>query len=122
MGQSLGQANARKFWLLVFVLMIAAAVCLLPFRPSEAANPTGGTLQPVFTSTNASNKVDWNGTLAGGANVDETTCVDGVNCDTFRLTLAGTTADWAGKLAHVELHWTSPSSRQRHDDFRVCGH
>jgi hypothetical protein len=31
--------------------------------------------------------------------------VEGINCDTFRLTLSGNPTDWVGKKARVELTW-----------------
>jgi hypothetical protein len=34
--------------------------------------------------------LNWAGTAAGGGSPDESTCVEGVNCDTFTLTLSGT--------------------------------
>jgi hypothetical protein len=76
---------------------------------TRAANPTGGTMTttgPVapFTGT-------WLGTgtaPGGGLPQDEpTSCQEGINCDTFALTVPGTTADWlaSGKKINVRLDW-----------------
>jgi hypothetical protein len=72
--------------------------------------------------------VSWQGTaVAGGATGDpvgglltsEDMCVEGVSCDTFTLTIAGTPQDWinARKLVHVHLGWTIPAH-----DFDVYIH
>src|SRR5215216_2513048 len=86
-----------------FVVALAAAA-FLAGRTSEAADPTAGTLAPTST------QVAWRGTSPGGATPNvgvgsEDLCVEGVNCETFTLTIAGTPADWANahKLVHVNL-------------------
>jgi len=38
---------------------------------------------------------------------DESKCVDGVNCETFTLTVAGAPGDWAGRRVQVLLTWQS---------------
>lgn len=71
-----------------------------------AADPSAGTLSPAGPS------VTWNGLAADYANpvsASEQNCQDGVNCDTFRLTLSGTPADWSGKLVHIQIDWLSPT-------------
>jgi hypothetical protein len=86
--------------------LIVSAVILLSFifvDHSRSANPAAKTLSPTGA------KVTWDGTATGGASVDESTCVEGVNCDTFTLTLAGTPAQWVGKRAHVVINWTDPT-------------
>ncbi|HEX5833299.1 MAG TPA: hypothetical protein VFY34_05580, partial [Pyrinomonadaceae bacterium] len=57
---------------------------LLLIRPAEAANPPSGSISPGGPN------VVWQGPLTGGASANETTCVEGTNCDTFKLTLTGT--------------------------------
>lgn len=89
----------------IFALAIVS-VALLIVQTASASDPTGGTLSP------ASSPVTWNGlpvTYANPVDAAEGTCQDGVNCDTFKLTISGTPADWAGKLAHIEINWTSPT-------------
>jgi hypothetical protein len=75
---------------------LACAVSVLHIR---AANPTTGTISP------ASTPVPWNGTAVGGTSNGESTCVEGVNCDTFTLTVTGTPADWTGKRIQVAMSW-----------------
>ncbi len=82
-----------------FVLIVFLVVF-----PLAASQPTSGTLSPANTSA-----LTWNGTALGGASPEaETTCVEGVNCDTFLLTFSGTAADWNGKNARVSLSWLLP--------------
>jgi len=40
----------------------------------------------------------------------EQLCQEGLNCDTFTLTVGGTTADWSGKLIHVKIEWLLPAT------------
>ncbi|MFN2635208.1 MAG: post-COAP-1 domain-containing protein, partial [Thermoanaerobaculia bacterium] len=48
----------------------------------------------------------WNGTAAGGTSpAAETSCVEGVNCDTFNLTL-DPLSDWTGKIVSVKIDWS----------------
>lgn len=73
-------------------------------RSPEApnANPSAGTVSPTgpvlpFTGT-------WVGTAPGGVSPEgETTCVEGVTCEFFRLTLSGTPGDWVGKTVRVTI-------------------
>ena len=37
-------------------------------------------------------------------------CREGVNCDTFALTLSGTESSWAGKVARLRIEWNLPAS------------
>src|SRR5688572_22929333 len=67
---------------------------------SGAANPPEATIAPN------SPPVDWVGTAPGGASVGEATCVDGVNCDVFKITVSGTQADWGAHLIALTFGWT----------------
>jgi hypothetical protein len=51
----------------------------------------------------------WAGTATGtGANATEPDCVEGVSCDTFRLTvLPGT---WTAKVINAKIQWTVPAN------------
>ncbi len=81
--------------------------------PAPDATPGSGTLNPDPASM-----VNWAGAPAVASNPnDETTCVDGVNCDTFVITLSGTPADWVGKKAHLEIQFDATA-----DDFDVFVH
>ncbi len=72
-----------------------------------AATPPSGTIGP------ASKPVTWMGDapvgVEGGA-AGEATCVDGVNCDVFTLTVTGKQTDWAGKQIAVTISWNLPAS------------
>jgi len=82
-----------------------ATFIALSFRSSHvnAASPASGTIAPTgpvapFTGT-------WNGTASGtGSGGGEGTCVEGVNCDTFRLTVAP--GSYTGKIIAVKIQWT----------------
>jgi hypothetical protein len=52
--------------------------------------------------------VSWSGTAAGGSSANESTCVEGVNCDTFTLNVSGTPSDWTGKVISIRINWTNP--------------
>ena len=88
----------------------AARAKTAPTKARPAAAPTSGTLSPGGAA------VIWNGSAAGGASIDESTCVDGVNCDTFTLTLSGAPTDWTGQHAHIRITWPEdPSSSMDYD-------
>jgi len=94
---------------LVITLTTCVLVCALwnsldPPRSVEAANPATGTISPTGAN------VVWQGPVTGGAGANEDTCVEGVNCDTFKLTLSGTEEDWAGKVVNVTINWLTPAN------------
>ncbi|TMK94334.1 MAG: DUF11 domain-containing protein, partial [Actinobacteria bacterium] len=73
-------------------------------RGAEAASPPAGTLGPAGPS------VAWDGTALGGSAAGESSCIDGVNCDTYTLTVSGAAADWAGKVVDVRISWLVPTN------------
>src|SRR5207245_7532525 len=75
----------------------------------HSAMPSSGTLNPGGATVN------WVGTAAGGSSLDESTCVEGVNCDTFILTLSGTPADWTGLKARLTISCADPSGVSDYD-------
>lgn len=87
-------------------LLLSAVLALFCFAgiSAQASNPPSATITP------ASSPIPFAGSATGGASRDETTCVEGVNCDSFAITLSGTDADWAGKQVKVEISWLSPST------------
>lgn len=90
----------KKRWAFSSVLMLMALACVLFALRLGAANPTSGTITPV------SAPLAWDGSAAAGISATgEDTCVEGVSCDTFTLTVSGTPADWAGKRIEVALTW-----------------
>ena len=66
---------------------------------AEAATPPGGTLSLT------SGPVAWNGFPGPGVSPNESTCVDGTNCDTFTVTVAP--GDYTGKRARFSVTWTN---------------
>ncbi|MEP6821275.1 MAG: hypothetical protein ABI946_02890 [Chthoniobacterales bacterium] len=91
--------------LLGCVLLFASA--LLGYL-AIAASPGGGAISP------AGPNLTWTGTApgvppTGGA---EDACQEGVNCDSYALTISGTPADWiaAAKQVHVQINWTLPAT------------
>src|SRR5437879_7159965 len=60
-------------------------------------------------------QVNWVGTAVGGGSLDESTCVEGVNCDTFLVTLSGTPTNWAGLKARIVISCADPSGLSDYD-------
>src|SRR6266516_7810499 len=81
---------------------------LFPAR-LHSAMPASGTLNSGGPAVN------WVGTAAGGGSLDESTCVEGVNCDTFTLTLSGTTTNWSGLKARIVISCADPSGLSDYD-------
>jgi hypothetical protein len=71
-------------------------------QDSPNASPSSGTLNPTGPD------VTWTGTAVGGASADESTCVEGVTCDTYTLTLSGEPGDWQQKNARITFTWPNP--------------
>jgi hypothetical protein len=89
----------------VAVLLFTAVCAVFALtRQAEASNPPTGAISPNGPS------VVWQGPLTGGASANESTCVEGTNCDTFKLTLTGTEVDWAGKVVHININWLNPAN------------
>jgi len=65
---------------LFFVLGVFLVVFAFFATGLRSATPSAGTLSPGGPT------VAWAGTAVGGGSTGESTCVDGVNCDTFVLT------------------------------------
>ncbi len=97
---------------LVGCLCVALALCLLVTRVL-AANPASGSISAGTTAP-----VTWVGTATGtGSAQGESTCVDGVNCDVYTLTVSGAPSDYAGHIVDVKIHWTVPA-----DDYDLYIH
>jgi hypothetical protein len=91
---------AARVTIATLLLIVGVALFALAlFVPvSKSATPANGTV----TATGPA--VSWDGTAVGsGSAGGEQTCVEGVNCDTFMLTVGGTKADWAGKRVEVTI-------------------
>ena len=96
----------KPFRLLLLLAIALVGVFLLPSaqRGADAANPSSGTVNTTGPG------VAWDGTALGGSSAGESTCVEGVNCDTYTLTVSGTAADWAGKVVDVRISWLVPAN------------
>src|SRR5438067_9646548 len=77
----------------------------------QSAMPSSGTLNPGGPAVN------WVGTAVGGGSLDESTCVEGVNCDTFVLTLSGTPTNWSGLKARLVISCADPSGLSDYDVY-----
>jgi hypothetical protein len=64
----------------------------------SAAAPSSGTLSPANGSS-----VSWAGSGVAGATTDETTCVNGTDCDVFTITLTGSPANYKGLVLAITI-------------------
>lgn len=103
--------NARTSVSTLFLIGALVLVLLaISGQRSNSATPASGSIGP------ASAALSWNGTAAGtGAANGESTCVEGVSCDTFTLTVTGTQADWANAVKRIEVRITPPASQDDYD-------
>src|SRR3981189_1598324 len=82
-------------------LIAVLALCVLrPGGTARAAAPPDGTFTPTGPA------LTWSGTALGTVSANEATCVEGVTCDTFTLTVGGAPADYAGKAIAVKIQWS----------------
>src|SRR6184192_3357920 len=88
---------------LFFVIGVFLVVFAFFATGLRSATPSAGTLSPGGPTVN------WAGTAAGGGSLDESTCVEDVNCDTFMLTLSGTPTNWTGLKARIVISAADPS-------------
>jgi hypothetical protein len=94
---------------LFFVLGVFLVVFGIFATGLRSATPSAGTLNPTGPTLN------WVGTAPGGSSLDESTCVEGVNCDTFILTLSGTPTNWAGLKARIVISSPDPTGVTDYD-------
>jgi len=104
-------SGIRALIALSFVLFLLVTVLPLVDR-TGASSPSGGTLNATATTP-----LTWLGTATGGGALNapllitgEDLCQEGLTCDTFTLTVGGTTSDWSGKLIHIKLEWLLPAT------------
>src|SRR5437762_1155092 len=88
--------KSRTLWLL-----LALTLVLPSGRFALASTPSSGTLNPVAGSATA-----WTGTGVAGATTDETTCVEGTDCDVFTITLTGSPSNYNGLVLAVRIAHT----------------
>ncbi len=96
---------------LFFVTSIFLIVFGLFTARLHSATPSSGTLNP------GGPQVNWVGTAVGGGSLDESTCVDGVNCDTFVVTLSGAPTNWTGLKARIVVSCADPSGLSDYDVY-----
>src|SRR5947207_12475708 len=96
---------------LFFVIGVFLVVFAFFATGLRSATPSAGTLNPGGPT------VSWAGTAAGGGSTDESTCVEGVNCDTFILTLSGTPTNWTGLKARMVVGCADPSGASDYDVY-----
>ena len=99
------------FGALFFVIGVFLVVFVLFTSGLRSATPSSGTLGPTGPTVN------WVGTATGGSSLDESTCVEGVNCDTFILTLSGTPTNWTGLKARIVISCADPSGVSDYDVY-----
>src|SRR6266403_2313432 len=105
------RAGFAAIFLFSGILLLALAI-VIPRLYS--AQPASGSIGPATAA------LVWDGTATGtGAANGESTCVDGVNCDSFTLTVTGTPADWTNAGKRIEVKITPPASQ---DDFDLVIH
>src|SRR5712692_3054129 len=100
------RATIGALFLVIGVFLVVFALFTTGLR---SATPSAGTLNPGGPT------VSWAGTAAGGGSLDESTCVEGVNCDTFTLTLSGTPTDWTGLKARIVISSPDPTGATDYD-------
>jgi len=66
--------------------------------PASASTPSSGTLGPLKGSSSA-----WAGSGIAGATTDETTCVDGTDCDVYTVTLTGSSSNYKGLILAISI-------------------
>src|SRR5258708_15407211 len=82
-----------RFWTLSTFVAV-----LLTIHPAFASNPSSATLNPAVGSA-----VAWTGTGLAGVTTDETTCVDGTDCDVFTVTLSGSPSDYRSLALAISI-------------------
>ena len=96
-------------------LLFLAAIVLVVFAFSttqvQSADPGSGTIGPTGP------ELTWAGTAVAGGSTDESTCVDGVNCDVYVLTLSGTPADWGDLKAFIRVSDDDPTGSSDYDVY-----
>ena len=100
------RATIGALFLITGIVLVVLALSTTGVR---SAAPSSGTLDPGGPTMN------WAGTAVGGGSTDESTCVEGVNCDTFTLTLSGTPTNWTGLKARIVISCADPSGLSDYD-------
>jgi hypothetical protein len=102
-------ARASVATLFVISALVLIVLAVSPERSKSASPPAG-------SMGTASAPLAWDGTAPGtGAGNGESSCVEGVNCDTFTLTVTGTQADWTNAAKRIEIKIIPPASQDDYD-------
>jgi Dockerin type I domain len=96
---------------LLFLGAIVLVVFAFSTTPVQSADPGSGTIGPTGP------ELTWAGTAVAGGSTDESTCVDGVNCDVYVLTLSGTPADWGDLKAFIRVSDDDPTGSSDYDVY-----
>ena len=83
---------------LILKVTVLVAISFAFISPASASTPSSGTLSPSKSSS-----ANWAGTGIAGATTDETTCVDGTDCDVFTITLAGSPSNYQGLVLAINI-------------------
>src|SRR5438552_15192051 len=94
---------------LFLIIGVALVVLALSATGLRSATPTAGTLNPTGPT------VTWAVTAVGGGSLDESTCAEGVNCDTYILNLSGTPTDWTALKSRTVISSPDPSGETHCD-------
>jgi hypothetical protein len=111
MKKAASSATARVTAATVF-LVSGIVLILLAISSTQlpSATPASGSIGPAGAA------LAWDGTAPGtGSAGGESTCVEGVNCDTFTITVTGTKAAWASAVKRIEVRITPPASQDDYD-------
>ena len=106
------RVTLRLFIAATLIIVVIAGI-LPALRKTSASSPAGGTI-----SVTATTPVTWIGTGTGGGALNaplglingEDLCQEGINCDTFTLTVAGNPSDWTGKVIRIKIEWLLPTT------------
>src|SRR4030095_9912289 len=102
---ALALGGVVAFALLVYIISAFSTVA--------ASSPASGTLNPTLGAT-----LTWAGTATGGTHPNNNVpgvdhddlCEEGVNCDTYTLTVSGNPGDWVNKTISIKVEFDLPSS------------
>jgi hypothetical protein len=83
---------------LILKVTVLVAISFAFVSPAFASTPTSGTL-----SASKGSSATWAGSGIAGATTDETTCVDGTDCDVFTITITGSPSNYQGLVLAINI-------------------
>jgi hypothetical protein len=83
---------------LILKVTVLVAISFASVSPAFASTPTSGTL-----SASKGSSATWAGSGIAGATTDETTCVDGTDCDVFTITITGSPSNYQGLVLAINI-------------------